>query len=87
MTMTNVLFGKRYGSAEYTSAISTRVSNALLVGAIIGQISMGIVTDRVGRKSAIVLTTMILTLGAIFATAAYPVGGNLSALWWWLTGE
>lgn len=83
--MTNQLFAVRYGKAEYTSAISTRVSNALLVGAVLGQVSVGLVTDRVGRKSAIVITTLVLTLGAIFATAAYPVNGNLSNLWWWLT--
>lgn len=41
MTMLNPLFTKRYGSTIYSSAVSTRVSNSLLVGAIIGQISVG----------------------------------------------
>ena len=40
MTMTNVVFGSLYGKA-YTSALSTQVSNALLVGEIIGQITIG----------------------------------------------
>jgi len=40
MTMTNVVFASLYGSA-YTSALSTQVSNALLVGEIIGQITIG----------------------------------------------
>lgn len=38
--MTNVLFGKEY-HAEYTSAVSTRVSNALLVGEVLGQVVIG----------------------------------------------
>lgn len=83
--MLNVLYGKRYGSAVYTSAVSTRISNALLVGAVLGQVSVGVVCDRIGRKSAIVLATILLAVGAIFSTAASPVHGNPSNLWWWLT--
>lgn len=84
-TMLNTLFAERYGSHIYSSAVSTRLSNALLVGAVLGQVSVGVVCDRIGRKSAIVLSTVLLTLGAIFATAAVPVHGNVSNLWWWLT--
>lgn len=40
MTMTNVVLKKEYAK-EYTSTVSTRVSNALLVGEIIGQITVG----------------------------------------------
>ncbi|KAK0542283.1 Plasma membrane permease, mediates uptake of glycerophosphoinositol and glycerophosphocholine, partial [Tilletia horrida] len=85
MTMTNVLFTKRYGKAVYNSEVSTRVSNALLVGAVLGQVIVGLVCDRIGRKSAIVLTTALLVVSAIFATAASPIGGSTSALFWWLT--
>lgn len=38
--MTNVLLKKEYPK-EYTSTVSTRVSNALLVGEIIGQVVIG----------------------------------------------
>ncbi|KAK0552742.1 Plasma membrane permease, mediates uptake of glycerophosphoinositol and glycerophosphocholine, partial [Tilletia horrida] len=85
MTMINPLFTKRYGSHVYNSEVSTRVSNALLVGAIIGQIIVGLVCDRIGRKSAIVLTTSLLTVSAIFATAATPLHGSTEILFWWLT--
>jgi MFS family permease len=84
-TMLNTLFAKRYGSSVYTSPISTRISNSLTVGCILGQIGVGLICDRIGRKSAIVLSTILLTMGAIFATAASPVNGNVSNLWWWLT--
>ena len=49
MTMVNVVFGKLY-PADYTSNMSTMVSNSLLVGAILGQISVGLICDRIGRK-------------------------------------
>jgi MFS family permease len=53
MTMINVLFQKRYGTTVYNSEVSTRISNALLVGAVLGQVVVGIICDRIGRKSAI----------------------------------
>ena len=40
MTMINVVLKLQYPK-EYTSKISTRVSNALLIGEIIGQITVG----------------------------------------------
>ncbi|GAC71668.1 glucose dehydrogenase [Moesziomyces antarcticus T-34] len=85
MTMANVVFRTRFGSKVYTSAVATRISNASLVGAIIGQISVGIICDRVGRKAGVTITTILLVTGAIFATAAYPVGGNPQNMFWWLT--
>lgn len=39
-TMTNVLLKKEYPK-EYTNTVSTRVSNALLVGEVIGQVVIG----------------------------------------------
>ena len=85
MTMLNPLFVKRYGSNVYSSEVSTRVSNALLVGAVIGQISVGLICDRIGRKAAILLTTALLVVGAIFATGASAINGSTDALFWWLT--
>ena len=40
MTLINVVLREQYPS-KYTSTVSTRVSNALLVGEIIGQITVG----------------------------------------------
>ncbi|SPO25471.1 related to GIT1 - Glycerophosphoinositol transporter also able to mediate low-affinity phosphate transport [Ustilago trichophora] len=85
MTMTNVVFKTRYGSKIYNSAVSTRISNASLVGAIIGQIAVGLICDRIGRKAGVSVTTTLLVLGAIFATAAYPVDGKPENMFWWLT--
>ncbi|KAE8214458.1 hypothetical protein CF319_g9089, partial [Tilletia indica] len=85
MTTTNVLFTKRYGNDVYNSEVATRVSNSLLVGAVIGQVVVGLICDRIGRKSAIVLTTTLLVVSAIFATAATPLHGSTDILFWWLT--
>ncbi|PNY25652.1 metabolite transport protein GIT1 [Tolypocladium capitatum] len=82
MTMTNVLFKKEY-PAEYTSTVSTRVSNALLVGEIIGQVVIGLTCDYMGRKTAIITTTLLIVLGGIMATASHGV--TIDGMFWMLT--
>jgi len=69
--------------ADYTSVVSTRVSNALLVGAVLGQFFVGLVCDRVGRKVALFATTAFIVLGAILATAAHA--STPAGLFWFLT--
>ncbi|KIH89881.1 metabolite transport protein GIT1 [Sporothrix brasiliensis 5110] len=82
MTMCNVLFKKEY-AAVYTSAVSTQVSNALLVGEILGQVVVGLTCDYMGRKTAIVVTTLMIVLGGIMATAAH--GATTLGMFWMLT--
>lgn len=80
-TMTNVVLKQEYST--YTGPWSTQVSNALLVGEILGQITIGLTCDYLGRKVAIVLTTMMIVIGGIIATAA---GGNtIHGFFWCLT--
>ncbi|KAI0801572.1 major facilitator superfamily domain-containing protein [Xylaria sp. FL0064] len=81
MTATNVVLTRLY--PEYTSYYSTQISNALLVGEILGQITIGLVCDYLGRKWAILITTALIVVGGILGTAASastPVG-----LFWFLT--
>lgn len=84
MTMANVAFKSLY-PVDYTSAVSTRVSNSLLVGEVIGQIFVGLICDRVGRKAGIVVTTLLIVIGAILATAAHGANGSPAGLFWFLT--
>ncbi|KAL2216608.1 major facilitator superfamily domain-containing protein [Thermoascus aurantiacus ATCC 26904] len=82
MTMTNVLLKKEYPK-EYTSAVSTRVSNALLVGEIIGQVVVGLTCDYLGRKTAIIFTTAMIVIGGILATASHGV--TTDGMFWMMT--
>lgn len=72
MTMANVILKKQYPK-EYTAATSTRVSNALLVGEIFGQVTIGLTCDYFGRKFAIIATTLMIVFGGILATASKGV--------------
>ena len=75
MTMINVLLRKEY-PANYTSTVSTRVSNALLVGEVFGQVTIGLTCDYFGRKFALIMTTLTIVIGGILATAAHGVTTN-----------
>ncbi|KAI9872761.1 MAG: Plasma membrane permease, mediates uptake of glycerophosphoinositol and glycerophosphocholine [Pleopsidium flavum] len=82
MTMTNVLLKKEYPK-QYTAAVSTRVSNALLVGEIIGQLVIGLTCDYLGRKFAIVTTTAMIVVGGILATASSGI--TINGMFWMMT--
>ncbi|KAH6967978.1 metabolite transport protein GIT1 [Ilyonectria sp. MPI-CAGE-AT-0026] len=82
MTMSNVLFREEYPD-EYNSTVSTRVSNALLVGEVIGQVVIGLTCDYMGRKTAIVATTLCIVLGGILACASN--GNTISGMFWMMT--
>ncbi|KAH7883686.1 major facilitator superfamily domain-containing protein [Phlebopus sp. FC_14] len=91
MTMSNasshrqlVVFKQLYPK-DYTSAVSTRVSNSLLVGAIIGQVFVGLLCDRLGRKAALVATTLLIVIGATLGTAAHGAHSSAQGLFWFLT--
>ncbi len=73
--MVNVLLTKEYPH-EYTSTVKTRVSNALLVGEIFGQLIVGLTCDYLGRKFAIIMTTMMIVVGGILATGSSGVTIN-----------
>jgi MFS family permease len=82
MTLINVVLRKQYRDT-YTSDVSTRVSNALLVGEILGQLTIGLTCDYLGRKVAIVLTTGMVILGLALSAAAH--GETVSGMFWMLT--
>ncbi|KAK4554608.1 Plasma membrane permease, mediates uptake of glycerophosphoinositol and glycerophosphocholine [Recurvomyces mirabilis] len=82
MTMTNVVLKAEYAK-QYTSKWSTQVSNALLVGEIFGQIIIGLTCDYLGRKTAIIVTTLMIVFGGILATASN--GHTIYGMFWMLT--
>ncbi|KDQ63656.1 hypothetical protein JAAARDRAFT_386367 [Jaapia argillacea MUCL 33604] len=84
MTMSNVVFKTLYPK-DYTTVVSTRVSNSLLVGAVIGQVLVGLICDRLGRKVALVGTTLLIVIGATLGTAAHGAHGSVQGLFWFLT--
>lgn len=84
MTATNVLFKQEYfddkGDPVYNGTLSTRVSNSLLVGEIIGMLAMGLICDFMGRKKSMIFTSVLMIVGGILATAAH--GKTTTGMFW-----
>ena len=48
-------------------------------------ICIGLVCDRMGRKIALVFTTLIIAIGAMLGTVAHGAHGSARGLFWFLT--
>ncbi|KAI9275823.1 major facilitator superfamily domain-containing protein [Phascolomyces articulosus] len=66
----NLLMTEIYGTVIFNSTMSSRLSYALFVGAIVGQLGFGLIIDRVGRKIGLILTTALVILGAAMSAAS-----------------
>ncbi|GMF08373.1 unnamed protein product [[Candida] boidinii] len=60
MTMLNTVFKKEYPNT-YNSSLQTRVSNALLIGEVIGQVCVGLSCDYLGQ----VLLVLVLVVNIL----------------------
>lgn len=62
-------------SARYkdgmSSSFASRLSNSYLIGEIVGMLFFGVLIDRIGRRTGIVVATVFLILGIVLATAAH----------------
>ena len=76
----NLLLAQIYPAA-LTTTMYSRLSNAFLVGMIIGMLGFGVVADQLGRKTGAVATTCLLVLGIALSTAN---GTNHTGLLWML---
>lgn len=83
VSFAQVVFKKIFPDV-YTSTVSTRVSKALLVGDIVGMIVIGLVCDRIDRKTALIGTTLIIIIGTMLSTAAHGANGSIDGLFWFI---
>jgi MFS family permease len=65
-----------------TSSMYSRLSNAFLIGMIVGMLLFGTVVDQLGRKTGAVATTILLVVGITLSTAAN--GTSDTGLLWML---
>ncbi|EME29875.1 Probable metabolite transport protein GIT1 [Galdieria sulphuraria] len=78
----NLVLDAEYGSL-YTSGLRTRVTNTILVGAILGQAFFGICSDFIGRKRCLLVTASILLLGCILCSCAtFGLNGSAYGTLW-----
>lgn len=78
---TNVIFNHLLGKEIYTSSRQTRISNALLVGSVIGILIFGYTSDRFSRKGGMLVTSALVVVGSLMATLAFQVNSATHMLW------
>ncbi|KAL5610336.1 hypothetical protein FOVSG1_005017 [Fusarium oxysporum f. sp. vasinfectum] len=81
----NPVFAKLYPDS-FSSSIKTRLSNAFLIGEVLGMLFFGYAIDRLGRRTGIVFATVFLVLGIIIATAAHGKT-ELGMFWMMIVGR
>ncbi|KAJ5712154.1 hypothetical protein N7488_006310 [Penicillium malachiteum] len=67
---------------SWSTAVASRLSNAFMVGMIIGMLSFGYISDKLGRKTGAVLTTTFLVVGV--ALSAGASGYTEDGMFWML---
>lgn len=63
-----------------TSEVYQRLSNAFLIGMIVGMLLFGVVVDQLGRKTGAVATTVLLVTGLVLSAASS--GKDATGLFW-----
>ncbi|KAF2114960.1 major facilitator superfamily domain-containing protein [Lophiotrema nucula] len=77
-----LLFGELYPDT-LTVATQSQLTNAFIIGLIIGMLAFGFISDRLGRKSGAVLTTLFLSVGIIMTAVSH--GTSQKGMFWMLT--
>jgi len=62
--------------------VQTRISNALLVGAVIGIVVLGYFCDIFSRKGGLWITSGLVVIGSLMATLTFQVSGTHHMLWY-----
>ncbi|EGP89806.1 uncharacterized protein MYCGRDRAFT_35932 [Zymoseptoria tritici IPO323] len=64
-------------------AMQSQLTNAFIIGLILGMLAFGFISDRLGRRSGAVLTTLFLSVGIVMSAASHGTSDN--GLFWMLT--
>ncbi|KAJ5248591.1 hypothetical protein N7468_000042 [Penicillium chermesinum] len=77
---TNVIFKKLLGTG-YSSDMKTRMSNSVIVGAILGVVVFGFTSDLFSRRGGLLVTSSLVTIGTLMSTLALQVHPSHNMLW------
>ncbi|KAJ5162497.1 hypothetical protein N7492_007889 [Penicillium capsulatum] len=80
---TNVIF--KHLLASYPSQMKTRLSNSVLVGAILGILVLGFTCDFVSRRGGLLFTSSLVAIGTFLAIFALQVHPSHDMLWYFVS--
>ncbi|KAB8259959.1 major facilitator superfamily domain-containing protein [Aspergillus pseudonomiae] len=81
---TNVIFKKLLGTDGYPSEMQTRISNSLLIGAILGVLALGYTSDMFSRRAGLLFTSGLVAVGTLMSTLALQVHPTRNMLWYFV---
>ncbi|KAJ5689856.1 hypothetical protein N7462_004248 [Penicillium macrosclerotiorum] len=81
---TNVIFKQLLGSKGYSSDMKTRISDSLIIGAILGVVVLGYTSDMFSRRAGLLFTSSLVAIGTLMATLALQVHPSQNMLWYFV---
>lgn len=64
--------------------MKTRISNSLLIGAILGILVLGYASDMVSRRAGLLFTSSLVAIATLMATVALQVHPTPNMLWYFV---
>jgi MFS family permease len=81
---TNVVLKHLLGKDGYPSEMQTRISNSLLIGAILGILTLGYTSDMFSRRAGLLFTSGLVMVGTLMSTLALQVHPSSNMLWYFV---
>lgn len=64
--------------------MKTRISNAVIVGAILGVVVLGYTSDMFSRRAGLLFTSSLVAIGTLMAALALQVHPSSNMLWYFV---
>lgn len=64
--------------------MKTRISNSLIIGAILGVVVLGYTSDMFSRRSGLLFTSSLVVIGTLMSTVALSVHPSHNMLWYFV---
>ncbi|KAJ5365780.1 Major facilitator superfamily domain general substrate transporter [Penicillium concentricum] len=81
---TNVIFKQVLGADGFSSDMKTRMSNSVIVGAILGVVVFGYTSDMFSRRAGLLFTSSLVAIGTLMAALALQVHPSSNMLWYFV---
>lgn len=64
--------------------MKTRISNSLIIGAILGVVVLGYTSDKFSRRSGLLFTSSLVAIATLLSTLALQVHPSENMLWYFI---
>jgi MFS family permease len=76
----NTILGKIYPETYPDSTYSRNISSIVFAGTVLGQLSFGYMSDKLGRKFGMISATIIVVVFSALSAGAYGAGGSTGGM-------